>query len=830
MKLDLELYRRDVVISDQPRVRLSAIDVAPEGAPRTLVFLHGFGGRSAQWRPQLNFFCDGYRVIAPDMRGHGPSDAPPTTYSLTELLGDLECALDRLNAPQQFVLLGHSFGGGLAASFAIAHPERVERLVLVATATRFRLNPFLEFVFRLPLTVLQLIRPFIPQLYAPAHVMKTMYASSVISWNGEAVLPKVAVPTLVIMGHRDLTFPREAYEGVARSVPKAQVVTIPVSAHLVQLERPDAVNRAIERFLGAAPISWREGSRQAASPTRPWVRHYEQGVPPGIVVPSQPLHRFLERAARRHPRGVATIFYDGKLKYRRLNQEANRFANALVALGVCKGDRVMLLLPNCPQSVIAYFGALKAGAVVVVSNPIFTEQELVRQVQDSGARVMVTLSRFFTMARRVQEATELNHLIVTNIKEYFPLVKRVLFSLLSERREGDRATLAGEGTHWFQVLLRNHPTTPAEVEVGPEDIATIQYTGGTTDLPKGTILTHRGLAANAVQVRYWIADAQDAREVIMAVLPFSHSYGLTTCLNAGVCLAATLVLMPTFVTKDVLEATARHHVTLFPGVPAMYVAINQYPGVRRYRLSSVRACISGAAPLPVEVQEAFEKITKGRLVEGYGLTEAGPVTHANPLGGQRRSGSIGVPVPNTEAKIVDLDTGDELPPGQVGELYVRGPQLMRGYWNLPEETARALTADGWLRTGDVARMDEDGYFQIIDRRKDMILAGPYNVYPRDVEEVLYEHPKILEAAVVGVPPEDQPQAVKAFVVLKKGERATSAEIIQFCQERLEGYALPKLVEFRFELPKTYVGKVQRRKLTETEPRTEKDSSRSPASP
>ena len=262
----------------------------------------------------------------------------------------------------------------------------------------------------------------------------------------------------------------------------------------------------------------------------------------------------------------------------------------------------------------------------------------------------------------------------------------------------------------------------------------------------------------------------------------------------------------------------------------MYVAINQYPGVRRYRLSSVRACISGAAPLPVEVQEAFEKITKGRLVEGYGLTEAGPVTHANPLGGQRRSGSIGVPVPNTEAKIVDLDTGDELPPGQVGELYVRGPQLMRGYWNLPEETARALTADGWLRTGDVARMDEDGYFQIIDRRKDMILAGPYNVYPRDVEEVLYEHPKILEAAVVGVPPEDQPQAVKAFVVLKKGERATSAEIIQFCQERLEGYALPKLVEFRFELPKTYVGKVQRRKLTETEPRAEKDSSRSPASP
>jgi long-chain acyl-CoA synthetase len=366
-------------------------------------------------------------------------------------------------------------------------------------------------------------------------------------------------------------------------------------------------------------------------------------------------------------------------------------------------------------------------------------------------------------------------------------------------------------------LLREQPDTPSPIaqQVGSDDLAAILYTGGTTDEPKGVMLTHLNLASNALQTRHWVTDAQDGREAFLAVLPFSHSYGMTACMNVTVCLASAMVLMPTFVTSNVLKVIAKQRPTLFPGIPSMYVAINNHPQVKRFRTSSIRVCISGAAPLPVEVQEAFEKLTKGKLVEGYGLTEASPVTHANPLGGRRKAGTIGVPFPSTEAKIVDLETGEDLPQGEIGELVVRGPQVMRGYWNQPEATAEVLSPDGWLRTGDLARMDPDGYFQIINRKKDMIIAGRYNVYPRDVEEVLYEHPKVLEAAVVGIPGEGgDGEEVKAFVVLKRGEMATPEEIIAVCQGRLEDYKVPKAVEFRMELPKTMVGKVLRRILVE----------------
>jgi long-chain acyl-CoA synthetase len=325
--------------------------------------------------------------------------------------------------------------------------------------------------------------------------------------------------------------------------------------------------------------------------------------------------------------------------------------------------------------------------------------------------------------------------------------------------------------------------------------------------------------ANAIQIRHWITDAQEGKEILLGVLPFSHAYGMTVCMNLAICLASAIVLLPTFVTKDVLKAIYKYKPTFFPGVPTMYTALNDCPGVRKYRVSSIRACLSGAAPLPIEVQEAFEKLTKGKLVEGYGLTEASPVTHANPLYGLRKAGSIGVPVPGTEAKIIDLKTGEDLPPGEIGELAVKGPQVMAGYWNMPEETTQVIQ-DGWLRTGDVARMDEDGYFQIIDRKKDMIIAGEYNVYPRDVEEVLYEHPKVLEAAVVGIPYEHQEQAVrafiKAFIVLKHGEEATEEEIRRLCEERLDEYKIPQRIEFRAELPKSMVGKVLRRMLAEEE--------------
>ncbi|HET7010889.1 MAG TPA: AMP-binding protein, partial [Anaerolineales bacterium] len=354
-----------------------------------------------------------------------------------------------------------------------------------------------------------------------------------------------------------------------------------------------------------------------------------------------------------------------------------------------------------------------------------------------------------------------------------------------------------------------------EVPRRTEDPAVVQYTGGTTAAPKGVMLSHRNLVANALQMRHWLPDAREGREVILSVVPFSHIYGLTAAMMVPVSLAGAMVILPTFVTEEVLQAIRRYRPTLFPGVPTMYTAINDFPRVRRYGVGSIRACISGAAPLPIEVQEAFERMTRGRLVEGYGLTEASPATHANPLSGLRKVGSIGVPLPSTEAKIVDLATGRDLPEGKIGELAVRGPQVMLGYWNHPKSTREALTRGGWLLTGDLARQDADGYFQIIARKKEMILAGRYQVFPRDVEEVLYEHPKVREAAVVGVQAPRFPlQRVKAYVVLRHGEEASESELIALCRRRLESYAVPWKIEFVHELPKSFVGKVLRRVLIE----------------
>jgi long-chain acyl-CoA synthetase len=371
------------------------------------------------------------------------------------------------------------------------------------------------------------------------------------------------------------------------------------------------------------------------------------------------------------------------------------------------------------------------------------------------------------------------------------------------------------GFSLYSRLLYTRSHNPPEVLAGPDAVAVLQYTGGTTAEPKGVMLSHRNLVANALQTRHWLPDVREGGEVILSVLPFSHIYGLMTALIIPVTMAGSMVILPTFVTADVLQAVRRHRPTLFPGVPTMYTAINDFPGVRHYGVGSIRACISGAAPLPIEVQEAFERLTRGRLVEGYGLTEAGPVTHANTFSGMRKVGSIGVPLPSTEAKIVDLSSGRDLPPGKIGELAVRGPQVMLGYWNHPKTTRETITRGGWLLTGDLARQDPDGYFQIIARKKEMILAGRYQVYPRDIEEVLYEHPKVREAAVVGVQALRWPwQKVKAYVVLRKGEEASETELIALCRRRLESYAVPWKIEFVDDLPKSFVGKVLRRVLIE----------------
>ena len=550
---------------------------------------------------------------------------------------------------------------------------------------------------------------------------------------------------------------------------------------------------------------------------KPWIKSYEPQVSPHLEYPQRPLYTNLEEAARQFPEGTALIYMNRKITFATLSALVSRFAAALAQLGVKKGDRVALYLPNCPQYVIGYYGALKAGAIVVPCNPLYVAREIEHQLNDSGAETIVVLSSFYNTVKSVREHTPLKHVIVTNIKEYFPPLLRTLFTLAKEKKDGHRVDISQDAdTYWFQELLAGAPERSPKVEVLPSDTACLLYTGGTTGIPKGAELTHTNLMANVAQCRAWIHDMKQGQEVTLASIPLFHSYGMTTCMNLSMYTAGALILIPNpRDLKDVLHNIVRHKPTLYPGVPTMYVAINNYADIAKYDLSSLRACISGAAGLPLEVQTRFQELTGARLVEGYGLTEASPVTHANPVYAGNRVGTIGLPWPGTDAKVVDLISGEALPVGEAGELAVQGPQVMKGYWNQPEETA-AVLRDGWLYTGDIAKMDEDGYFQIVDRKKDMIIAGGFNIYPREVEEVLYQHPKIQEAVVAGIPDTYRGETVKAYVVLREGETATEQEIIDFCRERLARYKAPRTVEFRQSLPKSMVGKILRRLLIEEE--------------
>lgn len=565
---------------------------------------------------------------------------------------------------------------------------------------------------------------------------------------------------------------------------------------------------------------------------KPWLEEYDSGVPSTIDYPRVPLHQFLLDTAAKYPNRTALIFgnvveplgnalMDTTLSYGQLLAMSQQFAAALQASGVQKGDRVAIHLPNCPQFVIAYYATLMVGGIVVPCNPQYVAREIRHQLNDSGAKVAITLSLTYPLLKQVRGDTQLEQVVVTNIKEHFPGLLKFLFSVATEKKAGHFQDISGDAdTYWFQDLLAQAPPKPEPVQVTPEDTGVLMYTGGTTGVSKGAQLTHRSLVANAIQVRWWMNDSREGDEVMLTAVPLFHSYGMTVCMNHTIYLAGSMILIPNpRILDHTLKSINKHKPTLFPGVPAMYVAVVSHPDVSRYDLSSIRACISGAAGLPPEVQESFEALTGGKLVEGYGLSEATPVTHCNPIYGKRKEGSwIGVPLPDTEAAILDLETGErELGADDIGELCIRGPQVMKGYWNMPTETANSLRG-GWLHTGDIARMDTDGFFQIVDRKKDMILGtGGYNIYPREVEDVLYEHPKVLEAAVAGVPvAKEKGERVKAYVVLKPGETATADEIIDYCRENLAYYKVPKFVEFRDELPKTMVGKVLRRVLVEEE--------------
>ncbi len=534
---------------------------------------------------------------------------------------------------------------------------------------------------------------------------------------------------------------------------------------------------------------------------RPYLRVYEGGGAKwDISIKPKPLHSLLFNSAEKYPDKTACIFYGHKMSYAQLAACVKRVASALYEMGLRKGDRVAVMLPNCPDFIISYYAILSLGGIVVNTNPMYVEREILHQVNDSGSRMIVTLMDLYPRVKNVRENTSLEKVFITGFT-------------------GKPDSLPDD-TVWFPDLYSADRASVPVIEVDPmEDLAVLQYTGGTTGVPKAAMLTHMNLYANSTQVANSFS-GDDKKRLILSILPFFHVYGMTCCMNIAMAEGTTMILLPRFVPAEVAKVISELKPTFFPAVPTMLVALLNDPAFKDYKdFANVLIYSSGAGPLPVEV---FEKMsaklagTASVLVEGYGLSEASPVTHCNPDFGAIKGGSIGIPYPATDAAVVDIATGTKvLPVGEVGELVIKGPQVMKGYWNRPEETEMTIR-DGWLYTGDMAKMDEEGYFYIIDRKKDMIIAGGYNIYPRELEEVLFENPKVQEALVAGIPHPYRGETVKAFVVLKEGENATEEEMINYCKERLAPYKVPEMVEFRVELPKTAVGKLLRRKLVEEE--------------
>jgi len=565
---------------------------------------------------------------------------------------------------------------------------------------------------------------------------------------------------------------------------------------------------------------------------RPWFAYYEPNVPQTIDLPAIPLPQLLRNSAQSYPNKIAVrmvlkylplgLTIQSKLTYRELDELTDRFAAALQQLGVRQGDRVSIMLPNIPQQVIAYFGIAKAGAVVVNTNPTYTPRELQHQLADSGATVIVMLSGLYERLAQIRDRTEIQQVIIADVPD---TLKWPFTSLVAKqvRASGLMKTLEpAADLHAFDTVIQNAPNQAQDVQVGLDDVVLFQYSGGTTGTPKAAMLTNRNLVANTMQMRSWFTTVEEGNERILGALPFFHVYGMTVTMLFAVATGSEMVLVPDpRNTNHVLDVIQNQKISLYPGVPGMYIGLINHPKVKEYDLRSIKACLSGGAALPVEVAEQFKAITGGNLVEGFGMTELSPVATANPINGESRAGSIGLPLPNTDVRIVSLvpdenNTYELLAVGEEGEIVVKGPQVMKGYWNREEETANTIDKDGWLHTGDIAKQDDDGYFYIVDRKKDLIIASGYNIVPREVEEVLFMHAKVKEAAVAGVPDPKRGETVKAYIILKDGERCEVDEIRNFCKENLAPYKVPTLVEFRTELPKTQIGKVLRRVLVEEE--------------
>ena len=554
-------------------------------------------------------------------------------------------------------------------------------------------------------------------------------------------------------------------------------------------------------------------SDQSTSTKKVWTNSYEKGVTDQLDYQNVLVPQYLEESVKNFPDNPALIFQGYTLTFKELNDMVGRFAAALKSYGIKKGDSVAILLPNVIPCVVAYYATLRIGGVVVLNNPLYSDRELEHQFTDSDSKFLITLDLLANRMVKLRDKTSIKTIVYTSIGDFLPFVKRLLFPLVAKKKGLAADVTPAANLFKFKDVIAKFSPDTTQADVTMDDVAMYQYTGGTTGVSKGVMLTHRNVSHQIQQIEGWFPAFNKGSEVMLGALPIFHVFGMSTSMNFAIRMGWANVLVPKPQPEPLLEAISKFKVTFAPMVPTMYIGILDHPDMANSDLTSVKGCFSGSAPLPLDVINSFQEKTGSIIVEGFGLTESTPVTHINPFNGTRKQGSIGVPIADTICKIVDLeDATRQMPVGEPGELLIKGPQVMKGYLNKPEETAKTITEDGYLCTGDVAKMDEDGYFYIVDRIKDMIISGGFNVYPRDIDEVLFEHPKILEACCIGIPHPKRGEAVKAFVILKEGQTMTEKEVIDYCDTKLAKYKLPVAVEFRQELPKSNVGKILRKDL------------------
>ena len=553
---------------------------------------------------------------------------------------------------------------------------------------------------------------------------------------------------------------------------------------------------------------------------KPWIKNYDDETPEDIEIPEIPLYKLLDNAYETGPNHIALLFMGKKITYKQLHIDSEKFANILrVKFNVKKDDKIALYLPNSPQFAIAYYGGLKAGGIITPMNPLYTAREVIHQLKDSGAKILVALDLFRDNVEKALEEADLDTVIYTGLEDYLPSFKGWLYKMFMKKI---KVSIDNRKRYAFKSLIKEGMPKAPRPEINPkEDLAALMYTGGTTGIPKGAMLTHYNLVSNVYQIDAWLFRGRKQVDKYVGILPWYHIYGQTTVLHSAINGIATIVVLPRFDIKELLESIQKYKCNVFHGVPTIYSLLINYPEISKYDLSSIEACVSGAGPLPVAVAKKFEEITRGRIREGYGLTETSPVTHVNPIYGKYKFGSIGLPIPNTLAAVSDPEKPMFLSPKDVGELVISGPQVMKGYYNMPGENKTVFFEKygyRWLRTGDIAYMDEKGYFYIVERKKDMIKYKGYSVYPREIEEVLYNYDAVAEAAVIGIPDEKVGEVIKAFVVLKNKfkNKVSKDDILKYLKENLAPYKMPKEIEFRESLPKSTVGKILRRVLREEE--------------